>query len=78
MRINSKAQNNSNIAITKAGARIVSNCTLEEVVVDKFTSSVAGVRTNLGYVHCEAFINSAGFWARHVGNKSTPRVHVRK
>ena len=55
---------------------IFQNCTLEEVFVDKY-SAVAGVKTNLGYIECESFINAAGFWARHIGTKSTPRVQVK-
>jgi pyruvate dehydrogenase phosphatase regulatory subunit len=61
----------------KAGARIVSNCCVEEVVVDKATSAVAGIKTSLGYIECESFINAAGVWARYIGTKSTPRVQVR-
>ncbi len=46
------------------------------MVVDK-SSAVAGVKTSLGYIECESFINAAGFWARHIGTKSTPRVQVK-
>ncbi len=37
---------------------------------------VTGVKTNQGTVICENFVNTAGFWARHIGTLSSPRVQV--
>ena len=56
------------------GVKIVQNCKLEEI--ESKNGKVTGVKTNLGSVSCENFVNTAGFWARHVGNLSDPRVQV--
>ena len=56
------------------GVKIVQNCKLEEVLSKN--GKVTGVKTNYGVVHCDNFVNTAGFWARHVGILSNPRVQV--
>ena len=39
-------------------------------------AKISGVKTNKGTVFCEHFVNTAGFWARHIGTLSSPRVQV--
>ena len=63
----------SHLAAEK-GAKIVQHCEVEEVLVEN--DKVSGVKTNKGTITCEHFVNTAGFWARHIGTLSTPRVQV--
>ena len=56
------------------GVKIVQNCKLEEVLSKN--GKVTGIKTNLGTVSCDNFVNTAGFWARHIGILSNPRVQV--
>ncbi len=37
---------------------------------------VTGVRTSLGEIKCDYFVNCAGIWARHLGQLSDPVVKV--
>lgn len=59
---------------TKLGVRIVQHCKVEEVLSKNLR--VTGVKTNLGTIECDNFVNTAGFWARHIGILSNPRVQV--
>lgn len=63
----------SHLAARK-GVKIVENCKLEEVLTKD--NKVSGVKTNQGTVLCESFVNTAGFWARHIGTLSSPRVQI--
>lgn len=58
----------------RLGVKIVQNCKLEEVLSSN--GKVTGVQTNMGTIHCENFVNTAGFWARHIGILSNPRVQI--
>ena len=58
----------------KLGVRIVQHCKVEEVLSSH--SRVTGVKTNVGTIECDNFVNTAGFWARHIGILSNPRVQV--
>jgi pyruvate dehydrogenase phosphatase regulatory subunit len=53
---------------------VFQNCKVEHIEV--LDGKVSGVRTNLGTVYCENFVNTAGFWARHIGTLSYPRVQI--
>ena len=57
----------SHLAAQK-GVKIVQNCKLEEVLASN--GKVRAVKTNHGTVSCDNFVNTAGFWARHVGTMS--------
>ena len=58
----------------KNGVKIVQHCKVEEVLVEN--GKVSGVKTSRGLIHCENFVNTAGFWARHIGTMSNPRVQI--
>lgn len=57
-----------------SGVKVVENCRVE--AVHQEDGNVRAVQTNLGTVECEAFVNSAGYWSRHVGEMSSPNVAV--
>ena len=38
--------------------------------------SVSAVKTSMGTIECEKFVNCAGYWARSVGYASDPKVQV--
>eukprot|EP00095_Tigriopus_kingsejongensis_P011061 maker-scaffold23_size669530-snap-gene-1.32 protein:Tk11061 transcript:maker-scaffold23_size669530-snap-gene-1.32-mRNA-1 annotation:"pyruvate dehydrogenase phosphatase regulatory mitochondrial" len=59
---------------SKKGVQFVSKCEIERVEVEG--GEVRGVTTNQGYIACEHFVNTAGYWSRYVGTLSYPRVHV--
>ncbi|MBK6514392.1 MAG: GcvT family protein [Polyangiaceae bacterium] len=48
-----------------AGAKLFEDCPVLEILVKD--GRVTGVRTALGDIQCEAVVNCAGMWARHVG-----------
>ena len=56
------------------GVQIVQQCKVDEILVKD--AKISGVKTNKGTVFCEHFVNTAGFWARHIGTLSSPRVQV--
>ncbi|TRY67857.1 hypothetical protein TCAL_10396 [Tigriopus californicus] len=59
---------------SRQGVKFVSNCEVERVEVQN--GQVQGVTTNQGYIPCDHFVNTAGYWSRYVGTLSYPRVHV--
>ena len=62
------------VLAAKMGVKIVQNCKLEDVVAQN--GKVTAVKTNFGVIECENFVNTAGFWARHIGILSNPRIQV--
>ncbi|XP_034237226.1 pyruvate dehydrogenase phosphatase regulatory subunit, mitochondrial-like [Thrips palmi] len=56
------------------GAKYVEHCEMEQILIKD--RKVYGMKTNLGTVKCEYFVNSAGMWARDLGLKSNPRVAI--
>ncbi|XP_046665146.1 pyruvate dehydrogenase phosphatase regulatory subunit, mitochondrial isoform X1 [Homalodisca vitripennis] len=56
------------------GVRVIEFCGVERVLSED--DRVTGVETNLGTVKCHVFVNSGGFWARHIGQMSNPVVKV--
>ncbi|XP_045601946.2 pyruvate dehydrogenase phosphatase regulatory subunit, mitochondrial isoform X1 [Procambarus clarkii] len=65
----------------RQGALYVENCTVEGIVTDEVPHSqviprVTHVVTSLGTIHCEYFVNTAGMWARSLGEKSSPKVRI--
>jgi len=56
------------------GVTVVENCRV--ITVRQQAGAVAEVETSLGTVQCQAFVNSAGFWSRAVGEMSVPPVAV--
>lgn len=59
----------------KLGVTFVEGCAVQKVLTDDM-HRVKGVETNKGAISCEYFVNSAGYWGRHVGQLSYPRVKV--
>lgn len=58
----------------KMGVKIVENCAVTEVL--QANKKVEGVNTSRGYIDCDYFVNCAGFWARNVGQLSSPCVKI--
>jgi len=56
------------------GVQVMENCTVSSVRTEG--GKVKAVETSRGVVECEHFVNSAGFWSRHVGEMSHPPVAV--
>ena len=56
------------------GVKVVEKCRVLDVANSGGT--VSSVRTSLGSVNCQYFVNSAGFWSRLVGEMSQPQVAV--
>lgn len=71
-------------AARQQGATFVEGVSVEGVLSDAVSYGgsahavprVSVVKTSLGNVSCEYFVNAAGMWARDVGEKSTPKVRV--
>lgn len=47
------------------GVTVIEKCTVKEVAQRQ--NLISSVRTNLGRVNCEYFVNCGGFWARAIG-----------
>lgn len=56
------------------GVTVIEKCTVKEVAQRQ--NLISSVRTNLGRVNCEYFVNCAGFWARSIGEMSEPTVKI--
>jgi len=56
------------------GVRVLENCQVNRV--DSKNGTIHSVETSFGTVECQVFVNSAGFWSRHVGAISYPAVAV--
>ena len=56
------------------GVRVAERCSLKGIKTED--GKVKAVETSQGLVHCDYFINSTGFWSRHVGKMSSPPVAV--
>ena len=56
------------------GVRVAERCSLTGVRTED--GRVKAVETSQGVVHCDYFINSTGFWSRHVGKMCSPPVAV--
>jgi len=56
------------------GVTVIEHCQVHKV--NSEDGCVKSVETSHGNVKCEYFINSAGFWSRHVGEISDPKVAV--
>lgn len=56
------------------GARYIENCRIESV--QAANGRVNSVKTNLGTVSCEYFVNCAGMWARQLGLACNPPVRI--
>jgi len=72
---------------SQGGAKFISNCGVKKVTTKKPKTmslhhqsdkdiSVTGVETDLGYISCEYFVNTAGIWARELGRKMDHPVRV--
>lgn len=59
----------------KKGATIVEGCSVQRVITDNH-QCVSGVETNKGLINCEYFVNSAGVWARRIGESCHPQVKI--
>ncbi len=58
----------------KEGVTLVPDCQVTGVVSKE--GFVHGVETNLGFIRCQHFVNTAGIWARHIGTISDPEVKI--
>lgn len=58
----------------KSGAQYFEHCTVYEV--QTANEKVHAIKTNLGTIKCEYFINCAGMWARELGLKCNPQVRI--
>ncbi|XP_073975671.1 pyruvate dehydrogenase phosphatase regulatory subunit, mitochondrial isoform X2 [Rhodnius prolixus] len=56
------------------GVQVYEMCTVERV--RSSGGKVKSVETTRGNIECKAFVNCAGFWARHLGMKSDPPVKI--
>ncbi|XP_023346835.1 pyruvate dehydrogenase phosphatase regulatory subunit, mitochondrial, partial [Eurytemora carolleeae] len=56
------------------GVKVLENCEVKRIISKDGT--VKAVETSHGTVECDYFVNSAGFWSRHVGEISQPPVAV--
>lgn len=56
------------------GVQVFENCGVRKI--NHINNRVSGVKTDLGNINCEYFVNCAGFWARGVGQLSEPYVKV--
>ena len=56
------------------GVQVAERCSLKGIRTED--GKVKAVETSGGLVHCDYFINSTGFWSRHVGEMSSPSVAV--
>ena len=56
------------------GVRVVEQCSVRGVTTEH--GRIRAVDTSRGRVECDYFVNSAGFWSRHVGEMSSPVVAV--
>lgn len=56
------------------GVIVIEKCTVKEVAQRQ--NLISSVRTNLGRINCEYFVNCAGFWARSIGEMSEPSVNT--
>lgn len=57
------------------GVKVIEGCFVQRVLTDDH-HQVKGVETNLGVISCDYFVNSGGWWARHIGKLSQPKVKV--
>lgn len=58
----------------RMGVKVVENCSVKQIVQDH--GKVSKIETGLGDIDCTYFVNCAGFWARNVGEMSSPAVKV--
>lgn len=58
----------------QSGAKYFENVNVENVLTKHRT--VDEVQTSKGNIKCEFFVNCAGMWARDLGLKSIPQVHI--
>lgn len=58
----------------KMGVTVVEHCSVTNI--KSKDAKVKSVETTLGSIECVYFVNCAGFWARKVGELSTPQVKV--
>ncbi|KAK9499297.1 hypothetical protein O3M35_002353 [Rhynocoris fuscipes] len=56
------------------GVRVYEMCEVEKIKTSQ--GRIKSVETNRGNIECKAFVNCAGFWARHLGLKSDPPVRI--
>jgi len=56
------------------GVRLFEQIQVHRVLTDR--KRVSAVETDRGTIHCDYFVNSAGFWARSLGKKTQPVVKV--
>ncbi|XP_067144980.1 pyruvate dehydrogenase phosphatase regulatory subunit, mitochondrial isoform X2 [Centruroides vittatus] len=60
---------------SKKGATIVEGCSIQRVITNE-RHCVSGVETNKGLINCDYFVNSAGVWARRIGESCHPQVKI--
>lgn len=60
---------------SEMGIKIVEGCSVEKVTAHG-RQNIHDVETNWGTIRCEYFVNSAGYFGRHLGKMSIPEVKV--
>lgn len=58
----------------RLGVTVIEKCSVNEIL--QKNNLVSAVKTNHGRIHCEYFVNCAGFWARSIGEMSKPHVKI--
>lgn len=58
----------------RMGVTVVEKCEVRQV--SQTGGQVSSVSTNRGKIHCEYFVNCAGFWSRAIGEMSEPAVRI--
>ncbi|KAK9890381.1 hypothetical protein WA026_010473 [Henosepilachna vigintioctopunctata] len=58
----------------QAGVKYIENTTVDNVLTKN--RAVSEVKTSLGNIKCQYFVNCAGMWARDLGLRSSPQVHI--
>lgn len=58
----------------RMGVQIIENCAVMKI--NSKNNKISNVETSSGSIDCDYFVNSGGFWARHVGRLSNPQVKI--